>query len=86
MSANDRPARIDLHIERLVLDGLPGGRTEAIRAAVQAELARLFGDYPIALGTGAAVPLLRGTPVTADAAAPSFGADVARSIHGAVTR
>jgi hypothetical protein len=86
VSANDRPARIDLHIERLVLDDIRGNRAAIIRSAIETELARLLADGPPILRSSVAVPLLRGAPVTADAAAPSLGADIARSIHGAVTR
>jgi hypothetical protein len=83
------PARVNLHIERLVLNGLPdlGDRGAALGAAVEAELARLFAaEAGGGLSQSLAVPSLRGVPVTTNAAAPAFGIEVARSIHGAVTR
>jgi len=56
--------KIDLHIERLVLDGLPAGSAQgpAIRAAVQTELARLLGTHGLSaeLRSGVALPQIRG--------------------------
>jgi hypothetical protein len=53
---------INLHIERLVLDGLPIGRNQGphVRAAVEAELTRLLAQNGMAanLQTGGAVPQL----------------------------
>lgn len=37
-------ATIDLHIETLVLDGIPAASGEAIRTAVERELAKLVAD------------------------------------------
>ena len=82
---------VNLHIERLVLDGLPVGSHEGplVQAAVSAELARLFaegggtqgfsGDRAVALVR--AEPILRPEPRT-----ETFGAQVGRAIHGAVGR
>jgi len=36
--------RIEIHVERLVVDGSLQGREKAIRAAVERELARLAGE------------------------------------------
>ncbi len=39
-----KPAPLDLHIETLVLEGARLGDPHAIRAAIEAELTRLFTD------------------------------------------
>lgn len=51
---------IDLHIERLILDGLPAAITQgdAIGAAVEAELARLFTSEGLAATDSRAAPRL----------------------------
>lgn len=36
-----RPKRVEIHVDRLVLDGLPPERRRAVAAAVERELARL---------------------------------------------
>jgi hypothetical protein len=85
-----RPARINLHVERLVLDGVPGveGRGAALRAAVEAELVRLLAADPsgASLLRSMAVPALRAAPVAADPSPQGFGAAIASSVHGAVVR
>jgi hypothetical protein len=84
------PAQINLHIERLVLDGASGFHDSggAVRAAVEAELVRLFTEDPsaIRLSRSFAVPALRGDPVAASPSPQGFGAAIAASVHGAVTR
>ena len=56
--------KIDLHIERLVLDGLPVGSVQgpAIRAAIQTELTRLLGTHGLSgeLRSGVALPQVKG--------------------------
>jgi len=63
---------INLHIERLVLDGLPLGVRDGplVRAAVAAELARLLADEPPpgALATGRNAPLVRAGTIARPAA------------------
>lgn len=55
---------IELHIERLVLEGLPLARTEGpeLQAAVERELVRLLGEGGLGRGfaTGGAVRSVRG--------------------------
>jgi hypothetical protein len=57
-----RPA-ITLHIDRLLLDGLPLSRADGARlqVAMERELARLLGDGQLhqALSAGVALPVLR---------------------------
>jgi len=79
---------IRLHIDRLVLDGVPPGVGGARRfqASMEAELARLLteGGLGQSLLSGGAIPQLRVGPVQADAYGnPSrLGAGVARAVYG----
>jgi hypothetical protein len=83
--------RLRLHIERLVLDGLPlgPGDAERVRAAAQRELARLLASPALSarLRAGGAIPSLPGAPLPATARSPAeLGRDVARSVHGGLSR
>jgi hypothetical protein len=83
---------VNVHIERLVLDGVAGGAGEGARieAAVRMEMARLW------VGAGAAslprasvaVPALRGTALSGGATtnAARLGGAIAQSVHGAVAK
>jgi hypothetical protein len=55
---------VELHIERLVLEGIPlgPGHAERVQAAVESELARLLADRGLApgLAAGGARPSLSG--------------------------
>jgi hypothetical protein len=82
--------KIQIHIDRLVLDGLPAERSHAavIQTAVQAELERLFaeqGASPMLLA-GAAVPALSTTGLSVDTAAKPavLGREIAHAVHGAL--
>ena len=59
---------IDLHIERLVLDGLPIAHSQGalVKAAVEAELGRLLreGGMNPALESGCAFPSMPGNAIT----------------------
>lgn len=78
---------IDVHIDRLVLDGLGlDARTAAlVAAAVEAELASRLaaGPFDTAMGA-AAVPLLRAAPVQVPAGAgpQSLGHGIAAAVLG----
>jgi hypothetical protein len=82
--------RVDLHIERLVLEGFPVGRREGdlVAKVLQAELVRLFAEHaiPTSLLAGSAVPVLRadtvqfGPPVTPQ----PLGRQIARAVHGTI--
>jgi len=78
---------IVLHIDRIVMDGLPVSRAQlpAVRTALEGELARLFGT--------ATAQKLGGSRSVERLAAPTFsygpelrpaqiGRQVARSVHG----
>jgi hypothetical protein len=84
--------RIELHIERLVLDGLPATDAEGarLRAAVEGELARLLATGGLAreLAAGGAVPHL---PAPQIGIGPgdrpdALGRAVARSLHAGIGR
>jgi hypothetical protein len=77
---------IQVHIERLVLDGLSVAPSQGqlVQAAVEAELARLLasGSLATALSTGAALPVLRAG--TIQLAAHHTPAQLGGQIAGAV--
>lgn len=82
---------IRIDVERLVIDGieLDARGAEALRAAVGAELARLFEQRGPAVGPhGEAVPMLRTPAVQFEAGASpaSMGSQVARAVHGSIGR
>ena len=75
--------RINLHIERLVIDGaaLDG---DAVRAALTRELSQLLAAAPPALD-GLAVPSVRAqAPQAPMRTAESVGSGVAHALHGAL--
>ncbi len=83
---------VNVHIERLVLDGVAGGAGDGARieAALRAELARLWagpGAVPLPQ-TSAAVPALRGAAVDRRAAAnpARLGGAIATSVYGTVAK
>jgi hypothetical protein len=87
---------IHLHIERLILDGLPVGNHQAglVRTAVEAELTRLLEVE--GLGSSASWGLMpqaaeayapAGTLQLADNAPPTaVGTGIARVVHGSLSR
>ncbi|MEO5558130.1 MAG: hypothetical protein ABIO49_00470 [Dokdonella sp.] len=79
--------KIDLHIERLVLDGFAANAFDgdAVRRALSVELARLLQATSSGM-TSSAIPLLKtaALPLGATAGANSLGTGVARALHGAL--
>jgi hypothetical protein len=79
--------KINLHIERLVLEGLPvtSGQALLVQSAVQEELARLLGLGPVApqLMAGGAVPYARGSAVRfgGETGPRHLGTQIAQSVH-----
>jgi len=77
---------ITLHIERLILDGLPISSHDArvIQAAVEAELTRLFAECGIVRspGTSSAVPHVRAGSISLAHDSPP--ARLSQEIAGAV--
>jgi hypothetical protein len=80
---------INLHIERLVLDGMPAmADTRAVRSALRSELVRLLqiGGLSDEIRIGGALPHLRSDPIYVQPAAPPqrFAEQVAGAVHGAI--
>lgn len=82
--------RIELHVERLVLEGVPRADAERVVRALTRELeARLAaGDLPAGLRRGQEVPRLdAGRVRLGEAARPeSTGSRLADAVHGALKR
>jgi hypothetical protein len=84
--------KIHLHIERLILDGLPlgPGAGARVQAAVEVELARLLtagsnteGSVAQSWPTGGAVPSVPAAPIQVPAGArpAEIGGQIARSLY-----
>lgn len=79
--------RINLHIERLVLEGLPLHRRESshVQAAVQQELTRILSLNGIAphLQGGVAMPRAQGSNLqfAREASPRQLGTQIANSVH-----
>lgn len=88
--------KIEIRIERLILDGLPLAQLDgaSIQAAVEAELVRLLADGAEARalaegwGAGAALPRLSAPAISLPATPrpAEIGEQVARSVYGVVAR
>ena len=84
---------INVHIERLVLDGLPVVRHQApfVQAAVEAELARLLvtkGLTPDLQSVGRATPNVNapGIQFTSDSSPAELGQKIARAVYGGIEK
>jgi hypothetical protein len=82
--------RIEVHIERLVLDGLPVTTADGprVRAAVESELARLFAGSGVnrELAGGGALPRVEAPQISLAARerTDAIGRAVARSVHAGI--
>jgi hypothetical protein len=80
---------VNLHIERLILDGLAieSRQQSALQTAIKTELGRLFaqGDFPWAL-RGGAVPTLRANSIqlTSQSDLAPLGRQIAGSIYASI--
>lgn len=84
---------INLHIERLILDGLPPfspSERAVVQAAIEAELGRLLsrGGLNQELQSGIALESVRAgsLELRADATPKQVGQRIARSIYGGIGR
>jgi len=83
---------IDLHIERLVLDGIdvPHHERPALQAAMSAELTRLLteGGLQSGLTAGGAMAFARGDDMQMSTSGDTkqLGQQIARSVHGGLGR
>jgi hypothetical protein len=86
----DTRPNIHLHIERLVLDGLPIDRGQGphVQAAVEAELTRLLTENGLdaTWGTGGAVPSVNATGVqlSPGSSPAQIGRQIAQSVYGGI--
>ena len=84
--------KINLHIEKLVLDGIAVDRTQGskLRAAVEQELTRLLAHDGLSaqLSTGGAIPQLRGGNIKLRKGSPpgSMGVNIAHAVHEGIAR
>ncbi len=82
---------ISIHIDRLILDGLPvtGAQGPLVQAAVESELARLLGVDGLSphLRSGGAIQSVTGGTVqlTRDRSPVRLGKQIARAVHGGVS-
>jgi hypothetical protein len=85
----NRPS-IHLHIDRLILDGLPvtAAQGPQVRAAMEAELSRLLteGGLHPSLSSGGSLPQLPAAamPLPAAAQPKPLGATIARAMYGRI--
>lgn len=81
---------IHLHIERLILDGLPIERVQGrhVQAAVEAELARLLTENGLdpTLGAGGVVPGVdaSGIQLSPGSSPAQIGRQIAQSVYGGI--
>jgi hypothetical protein len=79
---------IALHIERLIVDGLPltPAQARALRAGIETHLAQMLEAAPLTTAAGYALPALSATPIVWSGAATAHdGArQVAASLHAAL--
>lgn len=77
---------INVHIERLVLNGVPvpSGEGESVQAAVETELTHLLADKGIQYPAPYAVPHISAAAIrlTRDAKPSSLGHQIAEAIYG----
>ena len=84
--------KIDLHIDRLILDGIDLGPAQRplLQAALQAELGRLLAEAGIAgsLAAGGMVPSVRadGFAMSGEASPASLGRQIAQSVYGGIVK
>jgi hypothetical protein len=81
--------KVNLHIDRLVLEGidLDHAQRPHLRAAVEAELGRLLAEGGVGnLAAGGAVPSVRaeGFEIGADGGPGRLGAQIAQSVYGGI--
>ena len=85
-----KPKSIELHIEELVLQGMPAGDRQRIGAVVQRELTRMLAErgMPPAVASGAEIESLSGQSfeLARGASPDAIGVQVARAVYGGIKR
>ncbi len=83
------PSSIHLHIDHLVLDGIPLNRRDgsALQFAIESELTRLLSEEGVANVSGGAVPHITAEPVQilAQPNSAHVGHQIANSIYSSIT-
>jgi hypothetical protein len=83
---------INLHIERIILEGLPvaAGQGAAVQAAIEAELTRLLAENGLAshLMSGGATPRIAAGEVQSsdESSALQLGQQIARAVHEGIAQ
>lgn len=79
---------INVHIERLILEGLPvtRGQGDLVQAAVEAELTSLLAERGLLFSSAVALPQLSAANVqlTHDSKPASLGSQIAQAICGSL--
>jgi predicted component of type VI protein secretion system len=75
---------ISLHIERLVVEGLPGLDGEALERSLRRELQRLLNERGLSETAASRACVDAGTIDSRDARSERIGAQVARAAHAAI--
>ena len=81
---------INLHIERLILDGLPLERNQGlhVQTAIEAELTRLLTENGLASGlqTGGAMPSIQANvlQLTPGSSPTQMGTQIAQSVYSGI--
>lgn len=89
-ASKDLPMNIQLHIERLILEGLPiaSSQRALVQRAVEAELTRLLanGGLADALTSGGAIPVLRADhlQLSAHRDPVQLGGQIASAVYGGI--
>ena len=80
--------KINVAIDRLVLDGLDVAAADRphLRAAVEAELARLIASGGIDVSSGGAVPSVPAPPIGVSSSPKNLGRAIAGSVYGGIGR
>jgi hypothetical protein len=80
---------INVHIERLVLDGLSlaSGQSDSVQTAVETQLTRLLSDKGFACSSAYTVPHVSAAPIQLprDTKSSLLGHQIARAIYGSLT-
>ena len=83
-------AKIELHIEELVLDGFPARDRYLISEAIERELTRLFAEQNLALASTEPIAMAQldggSINVRPGARPEAIGAQLAQAIHGGLQR
>jgi hypothetical protein len=86
----NKAMNINLHIERLILDGVNVSRSQRhlLQASVERELTRLFTErgVPQHLASGAALPHVPARPIAVSGGADPvrLGRQIAQSVYGGI--